>query len=254
MHSPRFPIPVIGLDEPLPLAAQALGSETPWDGLVAAGSDMSAKRLIEAYTKGIFPWYSQDQMVLWWSMNPRMVLQPSHFKFHRSLKKALKKALLKNQLEIRVDHDFEAVVDMCAQQKRPGQDGTWIQPEMLSAYAQLHLMGYAHSVETWIEGQLAGGLYCVSIGQAVFGESMFSRETNASKFALTALVSFCHYNGIGAIDCQQQTHHLASLGAAPVARDLFLKDLATAIEKPAPKWELLPVYWSHFLTTSQHLT
>lgn len=254
MTSPRFPIPVIGLHEPLPMAHQALGSESQWNGLVAAGSDLSATRLIEAYKKGIFPWYNQDQMVLWWSTDPRMVLQPSQFKFHRSLRKALKKALLNDHLEIRVDHDFETIVDMCAQQTRPGQNGTWIHAEMLAAYSQLHRLGHAHSVETWINGQLAGGLYCVSIGQAVFGESMFTLETNASKYALTALVTFCQYNGIGSIDCQQQTRHLASLGAAPVAREIFLQDLATAIEKPAPKWELLPVYWTHFLTTSQQLT
>ncbi len=249
MSTPGFPIPILSINDPLPQPATALGSHTEWPGLVAAGVDLSANRLIEAYRMGIFPWYHQDQLVLWWSTDPRMVLLPNNFKLHRSFRKALAKALKSEQLEIRIDHDFEQLVKLCAVQKRPGQNGTWIHPEMVAAYSELHQRGHAHSVETWINGKLVGGLYCVSIGHAIFGESMFTLEPNASKFALAALVSFCLFHGIWAIDCQQQTKHLASLGAVPIDRLHFLNGLQSVIDKPAPKWEFLPVYWNQILTT-----
>ncbi len=254
MSTPGFPIPVIGVNDPLPPAQNALGADSPWKGLVAAGTDLSARRLLEAYTKGIFPWYNQDQMVLWWSTDPRMVLKPSQFKWHRSFKKDLIKTNALSALEIKVDHDFCKVMRMCATQQRPHQDGTWIHAEMEQAYAELHRLGHGHSVETWINGELVGGLYCVSIGNAVFGESMFSAKTNASKMALAALVSFCLQSGIDTIDCQQQTHHLASLGASPVDREIFLKGLESAVKKPPPDWKLLPVYWQQFLAPAPQPT
>ena len=191
-------------------------------GLVAAGGDLSASRLLEAYRQGIFPWFSQGQPILWWSTDPRMVLEVRNFKIHRSFKKTLHKFILSPHTEIRIDTAFENVIQHCAKVRRTGQSGTWILPEMITAYTELHRAGYAHSVETWIDNQLVGGLYCVAIGRAVFGESMFAMQPNASKIALSALIAFAKRNEIHWIDCQQNTKHLASLGAQEVPRSEFL--------------------------------
>ena len=183
-----------------PPAEQALVQP---DGLLAFGGDLSIARLQAAYRRGIFPWFSTGQPVLWWSTDPRMVLEPADFRLHRSLRKTLQGLVHSGRLEVRIDHEFERVIQACALSPRPGQTGTWILPAMVQAYVRLHQAGVAHSVETWIDGELAGGLYCVNVGAMVFGESMFSRRSDASKIALAALVSFARVHHLPLIDCQQ---------------------------------------------------
>jgi leucyl/phenylalanyl-tRNA--protein transferase len=175
-----------------------------------------------------------------------MVLQPKDFKLHRSLKKTLHRFIQTRGCEIKMDHDFLSVIRHCASSKRAGQRGTWITPEMIQAYFTLHLQGHAHSVETWIDGQLVGGLYCVSIGRTIFGESMFSLASDASKIALSALVCFAQRHQVDWIDCQQETAHMSSLGAKPIERDTFLKGIAKAQLLPAPEWHFKPEHWSEW--------
>ncbi len=186
------------------------------DGLLAAGGELSVDRLLDAYRHGIFPWFGPGEPILWWSPDPRMVLLPEQFKISRSLAKRLKRS----DYEIRVDTAFAEVMRACAQ-PREGQAGTWIVPAMQAAYGRLHAAGYAHSVETWLDGKLVGGLYGVALGQAFFGESMFTRMTDGSKLALAHLVRQLQRWGFGLIDCQMVTAHLTSLGARPVPRSEF---------------------------------
>jgi leucyl/phenylalanyl-tRNA--protein transferase len=199
--------------------------------------------LRRAYSQGIFPWYSEGQPTLWWSPNPRMVLNVSEFRLHPSLKKTLRKFSITAGGEIRMDSAFEQVIQSCSTSLREGQAGTWIVPDMIHAYIDLHRAGLAHSVETWVNGKLTGGLYCVALGKSVFGESMFSHSTDASKIALAALVCFCRHYDIPQIDCQQNTRHLASLGAREISRDLFVQRVATGLIQAAPVWQFDPVYW-----------
>ena len=227
---------------PAPETAQKIGS--PLAGLVAAGGGLSVERLCEAYTQGIFPWFSQGQPVLWWSPDPRMVLQTADFKLHRSLRKTLQQFIDNAQCEIRIDHDFSAVIRHCAHTSRKGQPGTWILDEMISAYEALHCAGFAHSVETWVQGQLVGGLYCVSVGDTLFGESMFALQTDASKIALAGLVAFARAQGLTWIDCQQNTPHLASLGAREMARSEFLKQVREARKNAPRPWRFDAAYWN----------
>ena len=173
-----------------------------------------------------------------------MVLQVADFKLHRSLRKTLAKFSYAPGCEVRVDHDFTAVINACAQSPREGQRGTWIVQDMIDAYCTLHAAGHAHSVETWVDGQLVGGLYCTNVGGAVFGESMFSRASDASKIALAALVALCKAQGVVQIDCQQNTPHLASLGACEMPREKFCHAVARACQQPAPVWQFDLVYWS----------
>lgn len=173
-----------------------------------------------------------------------MVLQCKNFKLHRSLRKTLNRFIADPGSEIRMDHSFDQVIRACANQPRDGQAGTWIVEEMIEAYSQLHRAGHAHSVETWINGHLVGGLYCVNLGSMVFGESMFSRTTEASKIALSALVAFCRAHQITMIDCQQNTQHLASLGAAEIPRIEFVRHLQQTTNLAAPQWAFSPLYWS----------
>jgi leucyl/phenylalanyl-tRNA--protein transferase len=203
------------------------------NGLLAVGGDLSPRRLIEAYRTGIFPWFNSGEPVLWWSPDPRMVLFPDRIKISRSLRKILKKG----GYEIRVDSAFREVMEACAT-PRPQQAGTWIHREMVSAYSLLHAMGMAHSVETWIDGKLAGGLYGIAQGRAFFGESMFSRVPNASKVALVHLARQLGRWGFGVIDCQMKTTHLASLGATEIAREEFSQRLKELVNYPAraEKW------------------
>jgi len=245
------PIPWLDEHSPFPAAAQAWGDADPAPGLLAAGGTLDVSRLLQAYRQGIFPWFSTGQPLLWWSPDPRMVLQPSAFRLHRSLRKTLLRFAVQPGCEIRIDHDFAAVIAACASSPREGQQGTWIVPQMVRAYIALHEAGYAHSVETWIDGQLAGGLYCVAIGRAVFGESMFARRTDASKTALAALMAFCRHHGVGMVDCQQNTRHLASLGAAEIRRADFLETMSRASQEAAPAWRFDPVYWNSILTPLQ---
>jgi leucyl/phenylalanyl-tRNA--protein transferase len=177
-----------------------------------------------------------------------MVLFTNEFKLHRSLRKTLAKFVADARCEIRFDSAFDEVIRSCAGSARPGQSGTWIVAPMVRAYEAFHRAGFAHSVETWIDGRLAGGLYCVAIGKAVFGESMFTNVPDASKIALAALVAFCRTNGIEAIDCQQNTRHLASLGAREIPRDQFVEHVAKAAAARGPRWEFEPVYWSELLS------
>ena len=217
----------------LPPTSRALGPGSDAPGLVAAGGRIDVARLEEAYRKGIFPWYSPGQPVLWWSPDPRMVLPVAEFKLAPSLKKTLRRFLRTPGHAVRFDHDFRAVIEACAQTPREGQDGTWIVPAVLEAYCAWHRAGRVHSVETWVDGRLVGGLYFVAIGRMVFGESMFSRRTDASKIALAALVAACRARGVPLIDCQQHTAHLARLGAREIPRREFERHLAQVLP-PAP--------------------
>ena len=197
------------------------------NGLLAAGGDLRPERLLNAYAHGIFPWFNDDSPILWWSPDPRMVLFPRELKISRSLRKNIKNM----QYEIRIDLAFQDVMAACAE-PRAGQPGTWITPHMQDAYLRLHQMGFAHSIETWIDGKLAGGLYGVSLGKVFFGESMFSNQANASKLALVHLVDKLHSQQFELIDCQMNTAHLASLGAREISRVEFTKTLAKLINYP----------------------
>lgn len=221
------------------------GPQDPAPGLLAAGSDLRVGTLLKAYSQGIFPWYSEKQPVLWWSPDPRTVLDIHNFRLHRSLRKTIGRFIATPGCEIRIDHDFGATIRACAQVPRHEQSGTWIVGDMQAAYIALHHAGHAHSVETWIDGKLVGGLYCTAIGRAVFGESMFSRQTDASKVALAALVAFARANRITHIDCQQHTTHLASFGASPMGREAFCQHIrdATRQTEPPIQWHFEPVHW-----------
>jgi leucyl/phenylalanyl-tRNA--protein transferase len=219
---------------PLPPASAALGANTDAPGLVAAGGRVTPERLHEAYSQGIFPWYSAGQPVLWWSPDPRMVLPVSEFRASHSLRKTLRRFLRTPGCTLRFDSQFEAVMRACAATPRDGQDGTWIVPAMVDAYTAWHEAGQVHSVETWVDGQLVGGLYFVAIGRMCFGESMFAHRTDASKIALAALVVACRARGVALIDCQQNTPHLASMGAREIPRTAFLAHVQQAVQQQAP--------------------
>jgi leucyl/phenylalanyl-tRNA--protein transferase len=190
-------------------------------GLLAAGGDLSPARLVAAYRRGIFPWYSAGQPVLWWCPDPRAVLFPGEFRRSRSLAKSERN----RGFEVRFDADFAGTMRDCAAPRNDGE-GTWITPEMLAAYTRLHELGVAHSVETWRAGRRVGGLYGIQLGQVFFGESMFSHETDASKVALSALVRRALANGTRLIDCQLASRHLQSLGSRPLPRQEFIRLLA----------------------------
>lgn len=243
-HRPTPSLPWLAPGEAFPPVSQAWGEGDPIPGLLAAGGVLDTPTLCTAYAQGIFPWFGNDQPILWWSTDPRMVLRPEAFKLHPSLRKMLRQGLRSGRLEIRIDTAFREVIRACAGTPRKGQQGTWIVPSMQQAYADLHEAGVAHSVETWWDGHLVGGLYVVNLGRMVFGESMFSHRTDASKMALAGLVACARAWGIRAIDCQQNTRHLASLGAAEVPRAEFLEWLAGASQLPAPDWRFDPLYWN----------
>jgi leucyl/phenylalanyl-tRNA--protein transferase len=197
------------------------------NGLLAAGGDLSPERLLHAYRRGIFPWFSVGEPILWWSPDPRAVLVPSELKIARSLAKTLRKA----QFQVRADTAFERVIEACSEQ-RARQQGTWITDAMKAAYTRLHRLGVAHSVETWRGDELIGGLYGVALGRAFFGESMFSRATDASKIALVHLVRKLQSWDFGLIDCQMHTPLLASFGAREIARARFTLQLAELVNYP----------------------
>jgi leucyl/phenylalanyl-tRNA--protein transferase len=215
---------------PFPPIEQALRQP---NGLLAAGGCLTPARLLDAYRHGIFPWFNVDDPILWWSPDPRMVLFPAEFKVSHSLRKTLRNPIY----ELRTDTAFEQVMHACAA-PRNGQAGTWIHEDMIAAYTSLHHMGHAHSVETWQEGELVGGLYGVAIGRMFYGESMFSRRNDASKAALAHLASQLHRWNFGMIDCQMNTPHLASLGAREIRRTEFIHNLQELIHYPdiGPKW------------------
>jgi leucyl/phenylalanyl-tRNA--protein transferase len=197
------------------------------NGLLAAGGDLSSERLLDAYRHGIFPWFSEGDPILWWSPDPRMILIPAELKISRSLGKSLRN----RSYEARFDSAFDEVMAGCAA-PRKGEPGTWISGAMIEAYRGLYRLGYAHSVETWIDGELAGGLYGVAIGRVFFGESMFSHARDASKIALAALVAHLRSAGFGLIDCQMRTRHLESLGAREIPRRRFSGLLEELIHYP----------------------
>jgi len=240
-------LPWLDPGDPFPDPARAWDHRQPAPGLLAAGGALDVDSLHRAYSSGIFPWFSEGQPILWWSTDPRMVLVPAEFRLHRSLRKTITRLLAESRLEIRIDSDFDEVIRACAGSPRPGQAGTWIVAQMLRAYGAFHRAGHVHSVETWIDGQLAGGLYCVNIGAAVFGESMFTRVQDASKIALAALVAFCLEHDLRMIDCQQNTQHLASLGAREIPRAAFVAQVAQSVKKPSPRWRFEPIYWQRLL-------
>jgi len=219
-------------DEPFPPVTAALADP---NGLLAASGELSAVRLIDAYRHGIFPWFSPGQPVLWWSPDPRMVLMPHELKVSHSLRKALRK----RDYEVRADTCFRAVMEACAE-PRPEQGGTWISAGMIAAYCALHEQGLAHSIETWIDGELAGGLYGVALGRMFYGESMFTHAADASKIALVHLVRQIEHWHFGMIDCQLHTRHLASLGAREIPRADFMRKLQELVDYPGVTghWEL----------------
>lgn len=236
-------------DEPFPPVAECWDHESPAPGLLAAGATLDVWRLKAAYAEGIFPWFSQGQPILWWSPDPRMVLYPQEFKLHHSLRKTIKRFRTLPSCEVRIDSDFSAVINACSSSPRSGQNGTWIVPAMIEAYEKLHEAGTAHSVETWVDGKLVGGLYCIAIGHAVFGESMFARATDASKVALSALVGLCRTQDVKMIDCQQNTAHLASLGGREISRAQFLDNVHKARADDELDWTFKPVYWDSLLSS-----
>jgi leucyl/phenylalanyl-tRNA--protein transferase len=221
----RSMIPWLDVQDPFPAVSHALREP---NGLLAAGADLSVARLIDAYRHGIFPWYSDDQPLLWWSPDPRMVLFPTRFKLSRSLKKRLRR----RDYEIRTDSAFDAVMRACAEPRR-GQGGTWITAGMITAYGALHHRGVAHSVETWIGGALTGGLYGVALGRMFYGESMFALATDASKIALAHLARQLQRWNFGMIDCQMTTAHLASFGACEIPRAEFIRKLPELVNYPS---------------------
>lgn len=228
-------IPYLEADDPFPPVDEAMRDP---NGLLAAGADLSPARLLDAYARGIFPWFGDEDPLLWWSPDPRMVLFVDELHVARSLRKTIRSG----RFTVTADQAFSAVMLGCAE-PREGQEGTWITTEMRAAYARLAAMGYAHSVEAWQDGELAGGLYGVAIGRMFFGESMFARRTDASKVAFVTLVGQLRRWGFRLIDCQMSTGHLASLGAREIPRREFLAEVSRLVlEPPVPgPWVLDPL-------------
>ena len=217
-------IPFLDFDDPFPPVELALREP---NGLLAAGGDLSPERLVEAYARGIFPWFGEDDPLLWWSPDPRMVLYGSELRVSRSLRRTIRG----RRFRVTLDRAFGDVMAGCAV-PRPGQDGTWITAEMTDAYSTLAALGYAHSVEAWLGDELVGGLYGVGIGRMFFGESMFARESDASKVAFAALVRQLERWAMPMVDCQMSTAHLASLGAREIGRPEFLAQVNRLVRRP----------------------
>ena len=202
--------------------------------MLAAGGDLSRKRLLLAYSMGIFPWYSKSEPILWWSPDPRLVLYPNEIKVSKTLKKVIQKDIF----HITIDQAFNQVITSCARIRLQKNEGTWIDEDMIKAYCGLHESGFAHSVEAWYEGELAGGLYGVSLGRCFFGESMFTRISNASNVAFVFLAEYLKSLSFDIIDCQVSTKHLINFGAREIPRKDFLKQLEKSLEAPTKlgKW------------------
>jgi len=205
------------------------------EGLLAVGGDLSQDRLLLAYRMGIFPWYSNEEPILWWSPDPRLVLYPEEIRISKTLKKVIKK----DKFEITLDQAFESVIHACAQIRVENNEGTWIGRDMIKAYKKLHEAGYGHSVEAWHKGELAGGLYGVSLGKSFFGESMFTRISNASNVAFVKLVEYLTALSFDMIDCQVRTEHMIRFGAREISRNLFLQQLKESVGEPTikGKWQ-----------------
>lgn len=231
-------IPWLEPGDPFPPVDTALRDP---DGLLAAGLELTPQRILDAYRQGIFPWFSEGQPVLWWSPDPRMVLVPSEIRVTPSMRKVLRN----RPYEIRCDTAFEAVMRACAE-PRDGQAGTWISDNMIAAYGALHTQGWAHSVETWVDGELAGGLYGLALGRMFYGESMFSRARDTSKIALVHLARYLESQGYALIDCQMNTAHLASMGGREIARSEFCSVLSQSVQSAHPRrWrpDEIPAYF-----------
>lgn len=197
------------------------------DGLLCVGGDLSTKRLVLAYKNGIFPWFSENEPILWWSPDPRLVLYPEQIKVSKSLKKKIRQ----NKVTIRINHAFKQTITACAKPRKNKNEGTWLVEEMIDAYIDLHELGYAHSIETWRENKLVGGLYGISMGGSFFGESMFSRESDASKIALVALSTHLRRHHFDIIDCQVSTDHLMNMGAVEISRNAFLDTIQKSVKR-----------------------
>jgi leucyl/phenylalanyl-tRNA--protein transferase len=225
-------IPWLGPNDSLPPVERALRRP---NGLLAAGGGLAVPRLLEAYSRGCFPWFNEGEPVLWWSPDPRMVLLPGELHVSRSLLKRIRHG----GFSVRADTAFRRVMEACAA-PRPGQSGSWITDDMVEAYGALHEAGYAHSIETWVDGDLTGGLYGVAIGRAFFGESMFARSSDASKLAFVHLVAQLQHWEFGIIDCQMNTSHLAGFGAREIPRIAFLDLIRAHVGRagPAVPWQL----------------
>jgi leucyl/phenylalanyl-tRNA--protein transferase len=223
-------IPFLGPADPFPPVEQALDQP---DGLLAAGGSLTTRRLVEAYSLGIFPWFNEGDPILWWSPDPRTVLQPSRLHVSHSLRKKLRK----DAFFVTIDRAFARVLDGCAA-PRAGDTGTWLGPPMRRAYTALHAAGLAHSIEVWMDGELAGGIYGVAIGRMFFGESMFSKRTDASKIAMARLAAQLDRWGFPLIDCQLETEHLLSLGAEHMSRRRFVAEVARLTRLTAPSWAI----------------
>jgi len=221
-------IPFLGPFDDLPPLSSA---RDDMGGLLAIGGGLLPDRLLDAYRRGIFPWGTYDGHPLWYSPDPRMVLFPENFRLSRSLRKTLRGS----RFEIRFDHDFAGVIGACSSTPRPGQDGTWITPDMIDAYRRLHELGWAHSVETYENGELVGGLYGLAIGRMFYGESMFARRDDASKFAFAWLIRYLSVHQYGMIDCQMHTDHLASLGGGEIPRKEFIERMEALIGQPGAR-------------------
>ncbi|HSQ87087.1 MAG TPA: leucyl/phenylalanyl-tRNA--protein transferase [Desulfobacterales bacterium] len=225
-------VPVFLLSDTIEFPPPHLASE---EGLLAVGGDLSQKRLLLAYRMGIFPWFSDNEPILWWSPDPRLVLYPGEIKVSKTLKKIIKK----NVFSVTLDLAFNEVINQCAQVRLQQNQGTWIVKEMVDAYCNLHESGFAHSVEVWLQGELVGGLYGVSLGKCFFGESMFTLSSNASNVGLVKLVEYLNELSFDIIDCQVTTEHLIRFGAREISRTLFLEQLERSLSAPTKrgKWE-----------------
>lgn len=231
-------IPWLGPNDPFPNPQTESDPDPEVPGLLAVSERIFTGQLLRAYQRGIFPWYSERQPVLWWSPDPRMTLNPAEFKVSHSLRKSIKQFLDDPDMQLCVDLDFAGVMRACATTERVGQDGTWITHEIIDAYSTLHEQGYAHCISIAQRSHIIGGLYCVCLGKIVFGESMFSRANDSSKLALAALCAWCYDHGVTLIDCQQETAHLRSLGAKPIPRSAFLQHLQQAVlQHEALTWD-----------------
>ncbi|WP_430434081.1 leucyl/phenylalanyl-tRNA--protein transferase [Methyloversatilis sp.] len=231
-------IPWLEPGDPFPPVETALRDP---DGLLAAGLELTPQRILDAYRQGIFPWFSEGQPVLWWSPDPRMVLVPAEIRITPSMGKVLRN----RPYEVRCDTAFEAVMRACAE-PRNGQAGTWISDHMIAAYGALHTQGWAHSVETWVDGELAGGLYGLALGRMFYGESMFSRARDTSKIALVHLARYLESQGYALIDCQMNTAHLASMGGREIERSEFCRVLSQSVQSAHPRrWrpDEIPAYF-----------
>lgn len=213
-------IPLLRRESPFPPLTSC---RDEFGGLLAIGGGLHPERLLDAYRRGIFPWGTHEGEPLWYSPDPRMVVFPDEFRLTRSLRKTLRSG----QFTVKFDSNFSGVMQACATTPRPGQDGTWISPEMLAAYCKLHELGWAHSVETWQDERMVGGLYGLAIGRMFYGESMFSHCTDASKIAFAHLIRHLQAHQFGMIDCQMYTDHLASLGGREIPRADFINHLQT---------------------------